>query len=166
MVTGAEAEVAKLGEKLRLCQLELAQARREQEELTEASVSNAAVEQLVQDLCVRLDQRLVQGESVAGARGWLKRRVLSTMPTATEVGDLVLLRSSPLMDGGWYFRHYPATVSVGMSASLHYLRHGAREGKNPGPSFDTRAYVESHPEITADDNPLVHFLRSTPDQSR
>ncbi|TGN32565.1 hypothetical protein [Aeromicrobium chenweiae] len=161
-----DVEVAKLREKLRLCQLELAKARRQQEELAEASLSHDETEQRLVDLTRRLDGRLVQGESVTGPRGWLKRRVLSTMPSPDEDDDLAVLRSSALMDGPWYFQQYPEVASTGLSASLHYLRHGAGQGKDPGPEFVTATYREQHPEIADGVNPLVHFLRLASEPAR
>lgn len=166
MTVETDAEVAKLREKLDLCQRELAQARRQQEEFAEASLLNEQVELRLRELSTQLDRRLVQGESVAGGRGWLKRRLLSTMPTVDEDEDLAILRSSPHMDGPWYFQQYPDVASTGLSACLHYLRLGAREGKDPGPAFATNAYVALHPELADGVNPLVHFVRSTSDSAR
>ena len=43
----------------------------------------------------------------------------------------------------------------------HYLRHGYREGRNPGPLFDARWYETHHLDAShRGENPLVQFLRA------
>lgn len=45
-------------------------------------------------------------------------------------------------------------------ALLHYLNHGWRKGLNPAPSFDTRYYLRSNPDVAQGmTNPLLHFVR-------
>jgi hypothetical protein len=42
---------------------------------------------------------------------------------------------------------------------IHYLRHGAKEGRDPHPLFDTRWYFELNPDLRGvAANPLAHFL--------
>lgn len=156
-----DADLFKLQEQLRLCQRELAHVRHQQEQLVEASTGSSEHDARFDELSANLDRRLSQGEAVTGRRGWLKRRILSTMPRSDEDRALSILRSSPLMDGAWYFRQYPEVASTGLSAALHYLRHGAGQGKDPGPDFATADYLAHHPEVGTDVNPLVHSLDST-----
>lgn len=162
MTVDAEAELVKLRERLRLCQLELAQVRHEQEELAEDRAANAPAAKRLKEIATRLDKRLERGESVAGRRGRLKRRLLSSMPRATEDADLAVLRGSNLMNGSWYLQRYPDVVSTGLSPALHYLRKGAAEMKDPGPAFSTRKYLAQNPSLPAGANPLVHFHASHP----
>ncbi len=157
MMVDAEAQVAKLEEQLALCRRELAQVRQQQEDAAERTSSNDRAAQRLRQLSTRLAQRLERGESVAGRRGWLKRRVLSTMPRTEEDADLAVLRSSDLVNAPWYLQRYPEVVSTGLSPALHYLRKGAAENKDPGPSFSTRKYVEQHPDMPPGTNPVVHF---------
>lgn len=157
MALDEQAEVAKLREKLRLCQLELASARREQEKLGETVASEGRAARRLRELSSRLNKRLERGESVSGVRGWVKRHQLSTMPRSEEAASLAVLRSSKLMDGTWYLMRYPEVASTGLSPALHYLRTGAAEQKNPGPSFSTRKYLAQNPDLPKGENPLVHF---------
>ena len=54
---------------------------------------------------------------------------------------------------------YPDVAKAGTDPVVHYLRHGAREGRNPSPLFDTARYLVKHPDVyEAGINPLVHFL--------
>jgi hypothetical protein len=40
----------------------------------------------------------------------------------------------------------------------HYLRHGAEEGRDPNPLFDTSWYLKQNPSVNdSGENPLVHF---------
>jgi hypothetical protein len=74
--------------------------------------------------------------------------------------DVRAVQRSRLFDPGWYRRTYPDVVQDGMDPALHYVIHGAAEGRDPGPGFDTRDYLRRHPEVARDGlNPLVHFLR-------
>lgn len=162
MIADVQAEIAKLQEALALCQRELAQVRRQQEEAAEITASNSRSAQRLRQLSTRLDKRLTAGESVAGRRGWLKRRLFSTMPRVEEDADLAILRSSKLMNGPWYLVRYPEIVSTGLSPALHYLRVGAAEQMDPGPAFSTRKYLAQNTDLPSGMNPLVHFHASHP----
>jgi hypothetical protein len=56
-------------------------------------------------------------------------------------GDIARVRDSGLFDEGWYRATYPDVERSGMDAIEHYLSVGAREGRNPGPLFDTAYYA-------------------------
>lgn len=55
------------------------------------------------------------------------------------------LARAPLFDAAWYLRTYPDLVLPDgrpvMDAALHYLCHGAAEGRDPGPAFSTSGYA-------------------------
>ncbi|MDQ2844753.1 MAG: hypothetical protein M3Y72_27665, partial [Acidobacteriota bacterium] len=70
-----------------------------------------------------------------------------------------LIKQSALFDVAWYLEQYPDIAAVGIDPAEHYLRHGALEGRNPGPIFNTIWYVERHPDLQdSGENALVHFL--------
>ena len=70
-----------------------------------------------------------------------------------------LLRRSGLFDAAWYRRTYPDVEAGGLDPALHYLSHGATEGRDPGPAFSTRRYEAANPDVRATGlNALVHFL--------
>jgi lipopolysaccharide biosynthesis protein len=70
------------------------------------------------------------------------------------------IRAAGLLDQTWYLAKHPDVAAAGFDPVLHYLRFGAAEGRNPSPSFDTRAYHFAHPEVAAaGENPLSHYLR-------
>ena len=69
-----------------------------------------------------------------------------------------MLRSG-LFDANWYLDRNPDVAAARLNPVLHFLRHGAGEGRNPGPSFDVREYRAQHPEASAPGvNPLLHHL--------
>jgi hypothetical protein len=65
-----------------------------------------------------------------------------------------------LFDAAWYLVTYPDVAAAGVNPLEHYLRHGAAEGRDPGPLFSTRWYLEAYPDVAAAGvNPLEHYLR-------
>lgn len=74
--------------------------------------------------------------------------------------DIEQLSQSGLVDEAWYLSSFPDVTALGLSAAEHYLRIGARLGRNPGPDFDTAYYLADNPDVaTAGINPLLHYLR-------
>lgn len=158
-----EVELGKVRELLRLCRLELAAVREEQERWAEEHATLFHAREQLIALSERLDEALAKQEQTpAGVRSWLRRRLPATAmsPSPREVADVARLRATPLFDGAWYLREYPAVAASGMSPALHYLRRGARNGRNPGPYFDTADYVAKHPDLPRRANPLLHYVAS------
>ena len=71
-----------------------------------------------------------------------------------------LLRSSEAFDITYYLRQNPDVTTAQIDPTLHYLMHGAREGRNPNPTFDTNWYLKQNPDVMeAGVNPLIHYLQ-------
>lgn len=84
---------------------------------------------------------------------------LRTVYRRTAPSRLLLARSY-LLDDEWYLQQYPDVVDAKTSPTKHYLRHGARENRDPGPFFSTAWYRAQYPDVgQTSENPLVHFLR-------
>lgn len=47
-----------------------------------------------------------------------------------------LLVTTGIVDPEWYLRRNPDVAAVGMDAAVHYVLHGAGEGRLPGPALD------------------------------
>lgn len=46
-----------------------------------------------------------------------------------------------------------------MDAVVHYMRHGGREGRDPGPRFSSTGYLDQNPDVRQSGvNPLLHYL--------
>lgn len=76
------------------------------------------------------------------------------------MGQAEIIRRSVYFDPKWYARQYPELASTGKDPAVHYLRYGARAGKDPGPLFSGSRYFELNPEVAASGlNPLLHYLQ-------
>ena len=72
--------------------------------------------------------------------------------------DAALLRTSQLFDQEWYLSEYK-DMARHPDPVAHYLRHGVRELRDPGPAFSTAWYLEKYPDVRRSGvNPLVHYL--------
>lgn len=74
--------------------------------------------------------------------------------------DYDLLAKSGLFDAAFYVAKYPDVAAQNIDPLLHYLEEGARQGRNPNPTFDAAVYMEqcraNGGEVPA--NPLLHFI--------
>lgn len=62
-------------------------------------------------------------------------------------------------DGRWYVATYKDVANGHMPAAYHYLKFGAREGRDPSSHFSTRRYAWLHPDVDFSvTNPLLHYL--------
>jgi glycosyl transferase family 2 len=66
---------------------------------------------------------------------------------------------SRLFDSRFYLSRYPDVAAAGLNPLVHFLLHGAQEGRWPNPLFNTAAYRSRHPELGDKGvNPLVHYV--------
>jgi hypothetical protein len=81
--------------------------------------------------------------------------------------DADALRRSGMFNDGWYLEKYPDVAKNGQDPALHYLKHGASEGRDPGPDFDTKLYLQTYPDVArSGKNPLLHFLQHGKSEGR
>jgi hypothetical protein len=163
-VSADDGELGRTTETLRLCRLELAQVRADLEPVMEelarerfrADEAESALAQVAEQLDVVL-HGLPQGSALHDR---VRRAAVRYRRAHSDVWrDVELVRASELFSAAWYVRHYPETLGSGLSPVLHYLLHGAAEGKDPGPGFSTERYLAEHPDLDpATTNPLVHHL--------
>lgn len=149
-------------EELQTCRAALAAERRRVEQLAEIVAAGDRAEEQLRDLVAHLDRHLTGAErDPGGVRGWAKRRLVRGVASPSEAAELAELRASSLFDPVWYLRTYPEVAATGLSPALHYLRHGATEGKDPGPGFSTTRYLGRHPMVARrHGNPLLNHLRT------
>ncbi|WP_200911544.1 glycosyltransferase [Sphingomonas sp. Leaf33] len=70
-------------------------------------------------------------------------------------------RREGIFDGDWYGTRYPDILAEGFDPYHHYITHGHRESRDPGPNFDTNFYLRTYPDVVAAGlNPLIHYLDS------
>lgn len=84
-------------------------------------------------------------------------RRLAGRARVREAEALLVLCSSVFFDAGYYLSANADVRAAGMDPALHYLRHGAAEGRDPSPWFSTLAYLQQNPDVArSGDNPVVH----------
>jgi hypothetical protein len=72
--------------------------------------------------------------------------------------ELGIIRSSIYFNEEYYLDMNPEVRAAGMNAAVHYLLHGGREGRDPGPFFSTRQYLVQFPDVAASGvNALTHY---------
>lgn len=73
--------------------------------------------------------------------------------------EIELIRRSGLFDHAWYCSTYGDVMQTSLSPVEHFYRYGGWLGRDPGPGFSTRDYLERHSDVRESSiNPLVHFL--------
>jgi glycosyltransferase involved in cell wall biosynthesis len=82
--------------------------------------------------------------------GWLQS------PSAEAV---TVIRASGLFDPDWYLETYSDVAARKSDPVRHYVRYGAREGRDPNRLFSSSWYLADNPDVTRSGlNPLVHFI--------
>ncbi len=72
--------------------------------------------------------------------------------------DLEAIRNSLLFNSAHYLETNPDVRAAGVDAAFHYLVHGSKEGRDPGPFFSTKAYLDRYPDVAeAEVNALLHY---------
>jgi uncharacterized phage infection (PIP) family protein YhgE len=91
-------------------------------------------------------------QQVAGQRSGILTRLMDRFRSGRTI-----LSESGLIDAEWYLRNYPDVAEAPVD---HFIRVGAREGRDPNPLFSTKAYLKLNPDVAISGmNPLVHFVR-------
>ena len=71
-----------------------------------------------------------------------------------------LIKRSGLFDTNYYVQNYPEIKEVGLSPTLHFIKFGWREGKNPSSLFNTAYYLRENKDVRKFGiNPLVHYIQ-------
>lgn len=96
-----------------------------------------------------------------------RRSLRATNSRDIDASDVELLQSSSLFDKDWYNLVYQDVAQAGTDALRHYLQIGAQEGRDPGPRFSTRLYLQRYPDVAAAGcNALVHYIRFGREEGR
>lgn len=77
----------------------------------------------------------------------------------TQVRMYRVVKCSGLFSREYYLHNNLDVARSCMDPLRHYIRHGWREGRNPGPLFDTNWYLKQNPDVArAGINPLYHYI--------
>lgn len=84
-----------------------------------------------------------------------------------EDADAAELAASGLFLADWYRQNNPDVTAAELDPVVHFLRHGAAEGRRPNPWFDPAWYLASYPDVVAAEmNPLLHYIRHGDQEGR
>jgi hypothetical protein len=93
-----------------------------------------------------------------GSRLFWKPRSKAAASRRPSAKELDAIRNSLFFNSEHYLETNPDVRAAGLDAALHYLVHGGREGRDPGPFFSTKAYLARYPDVAeAEVNPLLHY---------
>jgi hypothetical protein len=94
----------------------------------------------------------------AGSRFLWKPRSKAAAPPLPNAQDVATIRDSLFFNSTHYLETYPDVLAAGLDAAFHYLVHGGREGRDPGPFFSTKAYLARYPDVAETNvNALLHY---------
>jgi glycosyltransferase involved in cell wall biosynthesis len=167
MITSLEAELVQSREMITSLEAELTRARKIVA-LIYASTSWRITAPLrsVARLVRRMRRKRFDRESVTG-RPILLGLVSAARQRWREKGYLRLIASTTMFNRDWYLEHNPDVRAAGIDPALHYLRYGAREGRDPSPQFDSDWYLAENPDVAKIGfNPLVHYLQHGVEEGR
>jgi hypothetical protein len=100
-----------------------------------------------------LDQGSGNFETASGVFG------LTGVPAGAaslEDEDILIIAGSGLFDEEWYVAQNPDVARSGINPLIHYVQHGAAEGRVPFPGFNAARYVENVGRVGR--NPLAHYI--------
>jgi hypothetical protein len=94
----------------------------------------------------------------AGSRFFWRPRSKAAAPSVPNAEDTATIRDSLFFNSAHYLETNPDVRAAGLDAAFHYLVHGGREGRDPGPFFSTKGYLARYPDVAeADVNALLHY---------
>jgi len=73
--------------------------------------------------------------------------------------DIDLIAKSGLFFADWYKTFHTDLWHLDQDPLMHFIRQGARQGRNPNPCFHTRWYMDTYGELVGKENPLAFYIR-------
>jgi hypothetical protein len=70
------------------------------------------------------------------------------------------VQKSGLFNAQWYLAKYPDVRAAGLEPVEHFAAWGHKEGRSPGPQFDSAKYLADNPGLSETGlSPFEHYLR-------
>jgi GT2 family glycosyltransferase len=92
------------------------------------------------------------------SQGWQALRARSLVPLRDWRATRIIARSQ-MFDREWYLNNNPDVRARGIEPIRHYVAFGARERRDPSPSFSTADYLANNPDVAAAGvNALAHYI--------
>ncbi len=76
------------------------------------------------------------------------------------------ITASGLFDAAWYAAEYTDIKRQNINPLRHFLKHGFRESRNPGPLFDTAWYKKNYGHDLSHPNPLLDYIQGGREKGR
>jgi hypothetical protein len=104
------------------------------------------------------DQGRRGSSTKTGSRFFWKPRSKEAAALLADAEHLEAIRNSLFFNSAHYLEANPDVRAAGIDPAFHYLVHGGREGRDPGPFFSTKAYLARYPDVAeANLNALLHY---------
>jgi hypothetical protein len=104
------------------------------------------------------DRKRNRASMRAASRFYWKPRSKAAAPPLSNAEDLATIRDSLFFNSAYYLETNRDVRAAGQDAAFHYLVHGGKEGRDPGPFFSTKAYLARYPDVAeAGVNALLHY---------
>ena len=104
---------------------------------------------------------LVHYETIGRAKGnkiSANMVVKQRQKKSKDIKPYDIIKKSKYFDAKWYLKQYSDVARSGINVIEHFLKYGWREGRNPGPKFNTRDYLFLNDDVArAGVCPLVHY---------
>jgi hypothetical protein len=103
-------------------------------------------------------RRTIGVPAKTGSRFFCKLRAIPALARLARARELEAIRNSLFFSSAHYLETNPDVRATGMDPAFHYLAHGGREGRDPGPFFSTKAYLARYPDVAETGiNALLHY---------
>jgi glycosyltransferase involved in cell wall biosynthesis len=90
---------------------------------------------------------------------WRALKTRALLPSRLWYATRAIAQSG-LFERKWYLSNNPDVAAEGIDPIRHYVLYGAKERRDPSPTFSTRGYLSRNPDVAAAGaNPLEHFIR-------
>ena len=134
----------------------------EQDKSSRLTAQKAAVEvrlrQFMNIVAYLIDRRKLKSRFVNVVKDVFFRILSDFAMSRPNRRNLQVIRRSIYFDKEYYLKHYPDVRAASMDPSLHYLRHGGAEGRDPSPIFSTNDYLARYPDVALSGiNALLHY---------
>ncbi len=131
------------------------------DQINSLSGSLAHYQHTVEQLLSSTSWRVTRPLRAAGrGANILMRPVTRLRNYIKQFTDSHALQDCPLFDTNWYLAQYPDVDRNAISPLRHYVTHGWREGRDPGPEFDGTYYCQHYPDVAKlQEAPLLHYWR-------
>lgn len=130
--------------------------------LGEADDRVGKLEQRVSEQFEQINQQN-RNAALSVYRHAVRQSSIASKLTARHRRDAALVRKYGCLDPEYYLAEYPDVAESEVDPVMHYIQHGALEGRNPSAGFDTADYLYNNMDAAiAGMNPLVHFIRLGP----